>query len=109
MFLTIDNDMRNWFFEVFKNTEFANNITLHNKFRVIILDENEMIGNVCLSRGNSRSILMIEAIALSQKTKMKRILMEDIKVNRVLKRVNQSLWKKKKLGKSTKRKEIKSL
>lgn len=69
MFLTIDNDMRNWFFEVFKNTEFTNNITLHNKFRVIILDENEMIEMCAYQEGTHDPFLMIEAIALSQKQK----------------------------------------
>ncbi len=67
IFLTIDNDMRNWFFEVFKKTELAQNITLGKKFNIIILDESEMVDKCDLREGCHDPFIMIEAIALSRK------------------------------------------
>ena len=69
MFLTIDNDMRKWFFEVFKKTEFSNNITLGKKFETIILDTEEMIDKCDLKEGCNDPFIMIEAVALSKKLK----------------------------------------
>jgi cell division ATPase FtsA len=67
IFLTIDVDMRNWFFEVFKKTELANNLTLDKRFQIIILDQTEMIDKCSLEVGNHDPFIMIEAIALSKK------------------------------------------
>lgn len=67
VFLTIDLDMRKWFFEIFKNTEFSNKITLGKKFEIIILEEEDMV-NICdLEEGCHDPFIMIEAIALSRK------------------------------------------
>lgn len=67
VFLTIDPDMRKWFFEIFKNTEFSNKITLDKKFEIIILEEEDMV-NICdLEEGCHDPFIMIEAIALSRK------------------------------------------
>lgn len=67
VFLTIDPDMRKWFFEIFKNTEFSNKITLDKKFEIIILEKEDMV-NICdLEEGCHDPFIMIEAIALSRK------------------------------------------
>lgn len=69
IFLTIDNDMRNWFFEIFKKTELAGNITLGKKFNIVILEESEMINACDLEEGCHDPFIMIEAISLSRKIK----------------------------------------
>lgn len=67
IFLTIDNDMRNWFFGIFKNKNYRNEITFNNKFKVIILDENELINMCIYNEGVHDPFIMIEATALSRK------------------------------------------
>lgn len=67
IFLTIDTDIRNWFFEIFKKTEFSNNVTFGKKFNITILDENELIDKCELTKGSNDPFIMIEAIALSRK------------------------------------------
>lgn len=69
IFLTIDTDMRNWFFEIFKKTELAGSITLDKKFNIVILDEIEMVNECGLEEGCHDPFIMIEAIALSRKIK----------------------------------------
>lgn len=67
IFLTIDNDMKNWFFEIFKKEEFSQNITLHNKFKVVILDESELISMCSFKEGAHDPFLMIEASAITRR------------------------------------------
>lgn len=69
IFLTIDTDMRNWFFEIFKKTKLAGSITLDKKFNIVILDEIEMVNECDLEEGCHDPFIMIEAIALSRKIK----------------------------------------
>jgi len=69
IFLTIDSDMRNWFFEIFKKEEFSQNITLNNKFKVVMLDESELISMCSFKEGVHDPFLMIEASALTKKNK----------------------------------------
>lgn len=67
VFLTIDNDMKNWFFEVFRKEEFSQNITLKDKFKIVILDENELVNMCSFKEGVYDPFLMIEATALTKK------------------------------------------
>ncbi len=65
IFLTIDNEMRNWFFGVFKNKKFEKDLTLNNTFKVIILDENELINKCFYTEGSHDPFIMIGVISLS--------------------------------------------
>jgi len=66
IFLTADNDIKNWFANVLRNEEHLQSTTSGNKCTVVTLDGPEFL-NMCNVDGACDPFLMIEAIAIMRK------------------------------------------
>lgn len=67
MFLTSDDDIRKWFFNVLSNNQYINSIVNSRKSNVITLDGPEFLPICNVKNGVCDPFLMIESIAINRK------------------------------------------
>lgn len=67
IFLTADNDIRNWFADVLRNDEHIQSTSTDHKSTVVTLDGPDFLNMCNVSEGTCDPFLMIEAIAIMRK------------------------------------------
>ncbi len=67
IFLTADNDIKNWFAEVLRNEEFIQPKVFDNKFTVITIEGPEFLNMCDIDGGTCDPFIMIEAISIMRK------------------------------------------
>jgi len=67
IFLTADNDIKNWFADVLKNQEYIQSMVSGNKCTVVTLNGPEFLNMCNIEEGACDPFLMIEAIAIMRK------------------------------------------
>jgi hypothetical protein len=68
IFLTADNDIKNWFADVLRNEQYIQSMVSGNKSTVVTLDGPEFLNMCDIKDGVCDPFLMIEAIAIMRKT-----------------------------------------
>lgn len=68
VFLTADNDIRNWFADVLRNEEYIQSMVSDHKCVVITLDGPEFLNMCNVEEGACDPFLMVEAISIMRKT-----------------------------------------
>lgn len=68
IFLTADNDIKNWFADVLRNEEYIQPISSDHKCTVVSIDGPEFLNMCDVKEGECNPFLMIEAIAIMRKT-----------------------------------------
>lgn len=67
IFLTTDNDMKNWFTEILKKKEHIQSDLSLNRYNIVTLDGSEFLNMCNINEGGCDPFLMIEAISVMRK------------------------------------------